>query len=183
MSELSEFTITLTIRESTLVEKPTGAGDLPGMHHSYRLDDRNYLQWAQLVRTFLNDRGKINHLTTSPPKDSDSTFTAWDVEDSLIMAWLWSAMQPKVSKNFMFLSLAKEIWEIVRQTYSKVEDASMIFEIKSKIGGTKQGQLTVTEYYNRVRGLWLELDHYQDIKMVCSEDATTLNRIFERDDC
>jgi len=32
-----------------------------------------------------------------------------------------------------------------------------------------------------MNGYWLELDHYKDIKMVCSEDAATLTSIFERD--
>ena len=32
-----------------------------------------------------------------------------------------------------------------------------------------------------MKGLWLELDHYQDIKMECSKDAATLNQIQERD--
>jgi len=79
------------------------------------------------------------------------------------------------------LNTAKEIWETVKQTYSKVQDATMIFEVKSKISTTNQGQLIVTEYYNRMKGLWLELKYYQAIKMVCSEDVATLNQIFERD--
>ena len=57
----------------------------------------------------------------------------------------------------------------------------MIFKIKTKISGTKQGSLTIIDYYNKMNGYWLELDHYQDIKMVSSEDATTLNTILERD--
>lgn len=97
------------------------------------------------------------------------------------MSWLWNAMQPEVSKNFMFLGITKEIWETVRQTYSKVKDASVIFEVKTKINSTRQGLTTITEYYNKMKGLWLELDHYQAIKMVCNEDAATLNQIFERD--
>ncbi|XP_052204388.1 uncharacterized protein LOC127809557 [Diospyros lotus] len=32
-----------------------------------------------------------------------------------------------------------------------------------------------------MNGLWLELDHYQNIKMICSMDAATLNQIVERD--
>jgi len=32
-----------------------------------------------------------------------------------------------------------------------------------------------------MNGLWLELDHYHNIKMVCSADAATLNQIIERD--
>ena len=53
------------------------------------------------------------------------------------MSWLWGAMQSEVSKNFMFLSFANEIWEIVRQTYSKVQDALVIFEIKIYISSTR----------------------------------------------
>lgn len=57
----------------------------------------------------------------------------------------------------------------------------LYFEVKTKISSTKQGGMSVTEYYNKMHGLWLELDHYQNIKMVCSADAATLSQIFERD--
>ena len=90
-------------------------------------------------------------------------------------------MQPDVSRNYMFLSTAREIWEVAKQTYSKVQDVSVIYEVKTKISSTKQGGMTVTEYYNSMNGLWLELDQYQKIKMVCSADAATLNKIMERD--
>ena len=80
----------------------------------------------------------------------------------------------------MFLSFAKEIWDTVKCTYSKVQDASIIFEIKTKINSTRQGSLTTTEYYNKMNGYQLELDHHQDIKMVCSEDVATLTSIFEQ---
>jgi len=69
----------------------------------------------------------------------------------------------------------------MRQTYSKVQDASVIFDIKTKINSTRQASLTVTEYFNKMNGLWLELDQYQEIKMVCNTDATTLNQIIKRD--
>ena len=128
MSEISKATPTMTTAESNPSnQQPTGAVDLPGMHHSYWLDGRNYLRWAQLVRTFLKGRGKIGHLTGPTPKDSDPTFIAWDTEDSLIMSWLWSAMQPEVSNNLIFSTSVRNIWETVRQIYSKVQNASVIF--------------------------------------------------------
>ncbi|XP_052206803.1 LOW QUALITY PROTEIN: 1-phosphatidylinositol-3-phosphate 5-kinase FAB1B-like [Diospyros lotus] len=157
------------------------ASELPIVHPSYRLDGKNYLQWAQLVKTLLKGRGKGNHLTGNPPMETDSTYIAWDIDDSRIMSWLWGTMQPEISRNFMFLSTAKAVWEIAQQTYSKLQDASVIFEVKIKITATKQSQLTVMDYYNLMRGLWLELDQYQPIKMVCREDAATLNRIIKRD--
>ena len=74
-------------------EQPIGntpISELPGMHHSYCLDDINHLHWSQLVRIFLKGRGKIAHLTRLTPQAFDPAFTAWDVEDSILMSCLWS---------------------------------------------------------------------------------------------
>lgn len=133
MSEQSCVTPDLETRESTpmaqVMEAGTGSGtgELPGIHQSYRLYGRNYLQWAQLVQTFLKGKGKNSHLTSAPPKPTDPALPAWEVEDAQIMSWLWNAMQLEVSKNYMFLGSAREIWETIRQTYSKIHDASVIF--------------------------------------------------------
>ena len=89
--------------------------DLLVLQGSYRLDGRNYLQWAQLVRTTLKGRKKLNHLEGDPP---DPTQEAWDDEDSLIMTWLWHSMTPEISRNCMFFSTAKERFgkTLVRRT-------------------------------------------------------------------
>ena len=136
MSEISETASPMSTREVISIEPSTGgtsSDELPGMHQSYRLDGENYLQWSQLVRTFLKGRGKISHLTRLAPKASDPTFIAWDVEDSMLMSWLWSSMQPEVSKNYMFLSTTKDIWETVKRTYSNVQDASIVMRLRPKL--------------------------------------------------
>lgn len=61
----------------------------------------------------------------------------------------------------MFLTTVKENWEASHQMYSKVEDVTQIYELKTKMNTTKQGTLSITEYYNTLKGLWLELDCYQ----------------------
>ena len=65
------------------------------------------------------------------PEQSDPNFQIWDEEDSMIMSWLWNLMLPEISSTFMFLSTAKEIWEAVRQTYSKIRDVAQIIQIKT----------------------------------------------------
>lgn len=46
-----------------------------------------------------------------------------------------------------------------------------------KINATKQGSWSMTEYYNKLQSLWLELDHYQHIEMVDAVDTTRLKKI------
>ena len=81
----------------------------------------------------------------------------------------------------MFLTTAKEIWDTVKQTYSKERDVALVYESKTKIHSTKQGKLSVTGYYNKMKSLWLELDYYQNIKMKCSEDAAMMLKFVEEE--
>lgn len=38
-----------------------------------------------------------------------------------------------------------------------------MFELKTRIHNTKQGIIFVIEYYNVIKGLWLELDQYHNL--------------------
>ena len=77
----------------------------------------------------------------------------------------------------MFLNTAKDVWDAVRQSYSKVKDTALMYEIKIKLSMTKQGNMMVIEYYNIMKSFQLELDYYQDFKMKCSDDAIILKKI------
>jgi hypothetical protein len=62
-----------------------------------------------------------------------------------------------------------------------VKDVALIYEIKMKLSVTKQCTMMVIEYYNTIRGFWLELNYYQDFKMQCSEYAIILKNYMERE--
>ena len=51
----------------------------------------------------------------------------------------------------------------------------------AKIASIKQSNLSVTEYFNAMRGLWLELDDYQNFRMKSSNDAVMLQKFVERE--
>lgn len=113
------------------------------------------------MRTFLKGRGKLVYLTGPAPKVTDPNFATRDVKDSMLMSQTdMECNASEISKNYMFLSIVRDIWETVKRTYYKVQDALVVCEIKTKTSSTKQGSLIVTKYYNRMNGLWLELNDY-----------------------
>ncbi|PKU62375.1 hypothetical protein MA16_Dca024047 [Dendrobium catenatum] len=65
-----------------------GRGDLQSMQPSYRLNEKNYLNWSQFVKTYLKGKGKIHHLLGGGLEKGDPKFGAWDETDSMIMSWL-----------------------------------------------------------------------------------------------
>jgi len=78
----------------------------------------------------------------------------------MIIAWLRSSMTSKISDTCMFLPMTKDVLESIQQTYLKVKDATQIYELKIKITSTKQGNKTVTEYADLLKGLQQEMNHY-----------------------
>ena len=53
----------------------------------------------------------------------------------------------------MFLPTVKDVWDAIQETYSDVENASQIFELKTWLWQMKQGDREVTEYYTKMLGL------------------------------
>ena len=47
------------------------------------------------------------------PKDDYPKLETWEAENSMIMPLLLHFMQPKINKALLFLSTAKEIWEVM----------------------------------------------------------------------
>ncbi|RDX66359.1 hypothetical protein CR513_54873, partial [Mucuna pruriens] len=95
------------------------------------------------------------------------------------MTWLWNSMTSKISRNYMYYSSAREIWENLIETYSMKEDSTACYDIESKIFNSRQGTLSVTEYYGTLNGLWIKLDQYQGLKM-CKADSVAYTRLVER---
>ena len=99
----------------------------------------------------------------------------------MIMSWLWNSMVSKTSNTCVFFTLIKEIWDAVNETYSKLRDMTQIFEIKTRVSATRQDNHSVTKYANILKSQWQELDHYQCLKMMRSEDAALLKRFVEKE--
>ncbi|KZV41970.1 hypothetical protein F511_19016 [Dorcoceras hygrometricum] len=71
----------------------------------------------------------------------------------MVMAGLINSMEPSIGRTYLFLPTAKDIWDAVRETYSDLENSSQIFELKTRLWNSKQGEKNVIEYYNEMRAL------------------------------
>ncbi|KAK3017341.1 hypothetical protein RJ639_007522 [Escallonia herrerae] len=149
---------------------------------SHKLTGKNYLEWAQSVKLAIDGRGKLGHLTRDvrQPATGDPSLSVWRSENSLIIAWLINSMEPTIGKPYLFLPTAKDVWEAVRETYSDVENSSQIFDLKTKLWKSKQGEREVTVYYNEIVSLWQELDQCYNDEWVCPSDCV---KIMKKEEC
>lgn len=93
------------------------------------------------MKLVIDGKGKISYLTgeVTKPAEKDTKFKTWRSENSMIITWLINLMEPALGKPFMFLLSTKDVWDIIRETYLDLENWSQIFELKTKLWQSKQG--------------------------------------------
>nr|XP_004513812.1 uncharacterized protein LOC101489272 [Cicer arietinum] len=149
----------------------------------YKLNGQNYTQWARSIRIFLQGKGKEDYISGDAKEleKKDPDYPKWKLENSLVMTWLLNSMTTEAGETFMYYSTAAEIWSVARETYSNTDNTSAIFEIKSLLHELRQGDTTVTDYYNTLTRYWKQLDIYEDIVWTCPEDSKQYKIMVEKD--
>ncbi|KAA8521506.1 hypothetical protein F0562_012185 [Nyssa sinensis] len=82
-----------------------------------KLDGNNYLSQSRACLLSIDATGLYNYVTRTlkEPASTDPTLEQWRSSNSLVMSWLLNSMQPHISRGFLFLKTAYEIWTVVAQ--------------------------------------------------------------------
>ncbi|KAK0589102.1 hypothetical protein LWI29_009649 [Acer saccharum] len=101
-----------------------------------RLNGTNYVEWSLNAHNKICGRkcwGFIS-CTKAVPKDNKSEeYKAWEYENCLVKSWLIDAITKDIISLFLQLATAKEIWEVVKQTYSVDQDASKVYQLHYEV--------------------------------------------------
>ncbi|RVW45860.1 hypothetical protein CK203_101141 [Vitis vinifera] len=121
-----------------------------GIITRHKLNGHNYLQWSQSVLLFICGKGKDEYLTGEAvmPETTEPGFRKWKIENSMIMSWLINSMNNDIGENFLLFGTAKDIWDAAKETYSSSENTSELFQVESALHDFRQGEQSVTQYYN-----------------------------------
>ena len=116
----------------------------------HKLNGTNFRERSQLVMLVIKGNGKVGYLTEEiiKPSQDSTAYGVWEAENAIVMAWLVNSMEPKVGRTYLFYKTTSEIWNAVQEIYSDLENIAQNFQVQSTIRSTKQGNNTVTEYYN-----------------------------------
>ena len=90
-------------------------------------------------------------------------------------------MKPVIGKTYIFLPTTKDVWDVIRETYSDAENTSQIFELKMRLWQMKQGDWEVTEYYTEMLGLWQDLDLNCEEEWECTGDSVRFKKKMENE--
>ncbi|EXB76298.1 MLO-like protein 11 [Morus notabilis] len=115
----------------------------------HKLNGQNYLYWSQSVMMFVCGKGKEDYLSGADPK-----YKLRKAENNMVMSWLINSMTNEIRENFLLYGTAKEIWDAAKETYSNFDNSSELFSVESILHDRRQGDLSVTQYFNTLTRNW-----------------------------
>ncbi|XP_059591531.1 uncharacterized protein LOC132253455 [Vitis vinifera] len=130
---------------------------------------------------FIRGKEKDDYITgaSAAPETTASTYKKWIAENNMVMSWLVNSMTADIGENFLSFDTAKEIWDTAKETFSDKENTSEIIQIEGILHDLRQGNLTVTEYFNTLTRLWRQLDTFEVHNWNCVIDGFLYKKIVE----
>ncbi|KAM2653590.1 hypothetical protein EV2_025211 [Malus domestica] len=145
----------------------------PGMHLvSTLLTGNNYSTWSRSMRIALNAKNKFGFVDGSVKKPSDKKATEaalWQRCKDTVLMWILNYVSYGLSNSVVYAETAHAIWEDLKIHFSQ-DNVLRIFEIQCDIARLTQNQMSVSDYYSQLKGLWDELSSYGSHKN-CSYGA------------
>ena len=180
--QISTFEVTSNPEMMPTMNNHGGAVNPSLLITGHKLNGHNFLQWSQLVMMYVCGKGKDEYLTGEVAilEKTDPKFRVWKTKNHMVMSWLINLMNTDIGENFLLYGTTKEIWDAARETYSNFENTSEIFEIEATLHDLRQGDLSVTQYFNILSCHWQHLDMFEVHTWKCPEDTALYQKIVEQ---
>ena len=161
----------------------TSSHETFGTQIGIKLDGKNYALWSQVMEMYIAGKDKLGYITgdTPQPAFEDPAFRKWRTENAVVKGWLINSMESALIGTFIRYPTAKQVWDSVAVTFFDGSDTSQVYELKRRVTRMKQAGGSIEAYYNKLQGLWREIDFRRPNPMTCAEDIQTYNTSIQED--
>ncbi|KAL0457111.1 UNVERIFIED_CONTAM: Retrovirus-related Pol polyprotein from transposon RE1 [Sesamum latifolium] len=122
------------------------------------LNGDNYLVWSRAMRFALGSRMKLSFIDgrSVRPSDDSPELDEWIRKDYLVITWILNNVSKTIVDAFMYVNSGRSMWLELEARYGK-SNGPMIYNLEREISSITQGDLSITEYYTKIRKLWDEI--------------------------
>ena len=107
----------------------------------------------------LNAKNKLKIITKEyqEPDNESSLRALWERNNDMIISWILNTVSDQISNSLSFVHSASALWLELQEHYSQL-DGHRIYQLSNDITQLKQVNTSVEVYYQRLKGLWDEID-------------------------
>ena len=97
-----------------------------------KLNHKNFTKWAKLMQLELDGRGRLNHITASPPSQEDPDYLKWSQRDSLVILWIIGNIDRELNNKFLDYPTARDLLNGIETPYGGTKHGFQIFDLMVK---------------------------------------------------
>ena len=126
------------------------------------LDSTNYHSWSRSMITALSAKNKLEFVDGSAPEPlkTDRTYGAWRRCNNMVVSWIVHSVAASIRQSVLWMDKAEDIWRDLKSRYSQ-GDLLRISDLQQEASTLKQGALSVTEYFTKLRVIWDEIENFR----------------------
>ena len=134
--------------------------------------------------TALSAKNKVQFVNGKAPEPlkTDRTYGAWSRCNNMVVSWLVHSVFISIRQSVLWMDKAEEIWNDLKSRYAQ-GDLLRVFDLQQEASSIKQGSLSVTEYFTKLRAIWDEITNFRPdpvcsciVKCTCSVLTTIAQR-------
>eukprot|EP00256_Glycine_max_P057068 XP_014624767.1 uncharacterized protein LOC106796590 [Glycine max] len=132
------------------------------------LDSSNYHSWSRSMITTLSAKNKVEFVNGNAPEPlkTDRTYGAWNRCNNMVVSWLVHSVSTSIRQSILWMDKAEETWNDLKSRYAQ-GDLLRVSDLQQEAASIKQGSLSVTEYFTKLRVIWDEVEIFRP-DPVCS---------------
>ncbi|KAK9740849.1 hypothetical protein RND81_03G065400 [Saponaria officinalis] len=152
-------------------------GDIPAQQLiSVQFNGKNYANWSRSVKRALAAKNKLSFVTGDLPKPDEKSKDCqkWLQVDFTVSSWILNSIVSSLSQEFNYVHSSKQLWDDLKEQYGQ-SDGTMHYEIGKELYNLQQGNLSISEYYGKMRRLWedlLDIEGYPECSCGILEKCT-----------
>jgi len=112
----------------------------------------------------LTAKNKLSFIDGSiePPSkiDQPTEYALWNQCNSMILSWLAHSVEPDLAKGVIHAKTAHQVWQDLKDQFSQ-KNAPAIYHIQKSLASLSQGNMNISSYFTKLKGLWDELDTFR----------------------
>ncbi|XP_048442487.1 uncharacterized protein LOC125478376 [Pyrus x bretschneideri] len=110
-----------------------------------------------MALTVKNKLGLVDGTVKKPSEDEHEELQQWNRCNNLVKTWLLGSMSKEISSSVINCKDARQMWLDLQERFSHA-NIVQLFHVENEIHDCVQGNMTVSSYFTKLKGLWDERD-------------------------
>ena len=110
---------------------------------------------------------------------SDPGYNKWKKDDMLALIYMKTSMKNDQLPKVKYMKTACQVWSYLKKSAPEKSTTYRSCELTHRIWTTQQGERSVSEYYEEIQALWVEMDHLSPVKNESVWEYTNKERLFK----